>query len=229
MKARLIETAELCPEVRQFVFEAVDTDGFAFTPGQFVSLVHQFEGREVTRAYSIASAPDRNRFELCLNRVKEGVFSPWLFAMNPGDTVNMQGPLGYFVLRNPARDALFVATGTGIAPIRSILQANLAGPRTAQITLLFGARYPASILYRGEFDTMAALWPGFRFWPTVTRPDDTWQGRTGRVQQHLLEAIGDRRDIDVYICGLREMVDDVRAVLKCVGFDRKQIIVEKYD
>jgi CDP-4-dehydro-6-deoxyglucose reductase len=84
-------------------------------------------------------------------------------------------------------------------------------------------------LYRAEFDTMACLWPGFRFWPTVTRPDELWSGRTGRVQQHLLEAIGSRRDIDVYICGLREMVDDVRAVLKCAGFDRKQIIVEKYD
>lgn len=215
--------------MRQFVFEAVGVDRFAFTPGQFISFVHEFEGREVTRAYSIASAPDGNRFELCLNRVKEGVFSPWLFAMNPGDTVEMTGPLGYFVLRNPTRDALFVATGTGIAPIRSILQANLTEPRPAQITLLFGARYPASILYRAEFETLACLWPGFRFWPTVTRPDSTWKGRTGRVQQHLLEAIGDRRDIDVYICGLREMVDDVRTVLKCVGFERKQIIVEKYD
>lgn len=215
--------------MRQFVFEAVDTDRFEFTPGQFVSLVHQLEGREITRAYSIASAPQGSRFELCLNRVKEGVFSPWLFAMNPGDTVDMTGPLGYFVLRNPARDSLFVATGTGIAPIRSILQANLSGPRPQRIALLFGARYPGSMLYRAEFDTMAALWPEFRFWPTVTRPDATWTGRTGRVQQHLLEAIGDRRDIDVYICGLREMVDDVRTVLKCVGFDRKQIIVEKYD
>ena len=215
--------------MRQFVFEATDTDRFAFTPGQFVSLVHQFEGREITRAYSIASAPDGHRFELCLNRVKEGVFSPWLFAMNPGDTVNMTGPLGYFVLRDPSRDALFVATGTGIAPIRSILQANLSGPRPAQITVLFGARYPASILYRAEFETMAALLPGFRFWPTVTRPDAAWTGRTGRVQQHLLQAIGDRRDMDVYICGLREMVDDVRAQLKAIGLDRKRIIYEKYD
>jgi ferredoxin-NADP reductase len=215
--------------VRQFVFEAAGTESFAFTPGQFVSLVHQFDGLEVTRAYSIASAPGGNRFELCLNRVKEGVFSPWLFAMNPGDTVDMAGPLGYFVLRNPARDALFVATGTGIAPVRSILRANLAEPRPAQATLLFGARYPASLLYRAEFDAMAATQPAFRFWPTVSRPDASWTGRTGRVQQHLLEAIGDRRDIDVYICGLREMVDDVRTILKSVGFDRKQIIVEKYD
>ncbi len=215
--------------MRQFVFEAAGTESFAFTPGQFVSLVHQFDGLEVTRAYSIASAPGGNRFELCLNRVKEGVFSPWLFAMNPGDTVDMAGPLGYFVLRNPARDALFVATGTGIAPVRSILRANLAEPRPAQATLLFGARYPASLLYRAEFDAMAATQPAFRFWPTVSRPDASWTGRTGRVQQHLLEAIGDRRDIDVYICGLREMVDDVRTILKSVGFDRKQIIVEKYD
>jgi NAD(P)H-flavin reductase len=152
-----------------------------------------------------------------------------MFALQPGDTIEMKGPLGYFVLRNPARDSLFVATGTGIAPIRSILQSSLPHPPAAQLTLLFGARYPGTVLYRAEFETLAALWPGFRFWPTVTRPDATWTGRTGRIQQHLLEAIGDRRDIDVYICGLKEMVDDVRAVLKCVGFDRKQIIVEKYD
>jgi len=215
--------------VRQFVFEAVDIEQFAFTPGQFVSLVHTFEGREITRAYSIASAPDGKRFELCLNRVKEGVMSPWLFEMHPGDEVTLSAPLGYFVLRNPGRDALFVATGTGIAPIRSILQANFNSARPAQLTLLFGVRYPGGILYRAEFETMACLWSGFRFWPTVTRPDEKWMGRTGRVQQHLLEAIGDRRDIDVYICGLREMVDDVRTVLKCVGLDRKQIIVEKYD
>ena len=63
----------------------------------------------------------------------------------------------------------------------------------------------------------------------MTRPELSWQGRTGRVQQHLGEAIGDRRDIEVYICGLREMVDDVRARLKAMGFERKHIIYEKYD
>ena len=63
----------------------------------------------------------------------------------------------------------------------------------------------------------------------TSRPEPSWIGRTGHVQQHLLEAVGDRRDMDVYVCGLKAMVDDVRAQLKGMGFDRKQIIYEKYD
>ncbi|MBV9442256.1 MAG: oxidoreductase, partial [Acidobacteriaceae bacterium] len=70
--------------------------------------------------------------------------------------------------------------------------------------------------------------------PTLTRPAETWNGRTGRVLAHLdevlaLETPEDLSTIDVYICGLREMVDDVRKELKARGLDRKQIIYEKYD
>jgi len=233
MKARLIETAELCPEVRQFVFEAVSADRFAFTPGQFVSLVHEFEGREVTRAYSIASAPDGNRFELCLNRVKEGVFSPWLFAMNPGDTVNMAGPLGYFVLRNPARDALFVATGTGIAPIRGIVHWLFEKPernRDHEYWLVFGTRYEHSIYYRGEFEQIERENPNFHYVPTLSRGSDDWPGRRGYVQDHVREIVAGRADVQAYICGLHQMVDANRKLLKEeLGWDRKQIVFERYD
>jgi len=80
---------------------------------------------------------------------------------------------------------------------------------------------------------MALRNPNFRFWPTLTRPDAGWKGRQGRVQAHLAAAIGatgkKSGDLDVYLCGLKEMVDDVRALLKSQGFDRKQIFYEKYD
>jgi CDP-4-dehydro-6-deoxyglucose reductase len=98
-----------------------------------------------------------------------------------------------------------------------------------RITLLMGSRHPHGLMYREELDQLAQTYSHFSFVPTVTRPDDSWSGRTGRVQAHLDEVLGDRRDIDVYICGLKEMVDDVRSLLKQKGFDRKQIIYEKYD
>ena len=79
-------------------------------------------GRPVTRAYSIASAPQDNRFELCLNRVEDGVFSPFLFSLLPGDEVPMAGPLGYFLPHEPFRNSVLIATGTGIAPFRSYLR-----------------------------------------------------------------------------------------------------------
>ena len=229
MQAKLIEWVEIAPGVRHFVFEAPQAARLAFIPGQFVSLSSGVGGKTITRAYSIASEPsEENRFELCLNRVDQGAFSPHLFDLAPGDTVAMQPPLGTFVLREPLRDSLLVATGTGIAPFRSMLRATLAAGGPA-FTLLFGVRYESHLLYRREFEEMAGRFPQFRFWPTLTQPGPGWKGRAGRVQAHLEEAVGGRKDIDIYLCGLEPMVDGVRRILKDMGFDRKQIRHEKYD
>ena len=65
--------------------------------------------------------------------------------------------------------------------------------------------------------------------PTLTRPSREWTGLAGRVHPHLIEVLGERRDVDIYICGLREMVDELRAKLKELGVDRKRLIYEKYD
>lgn len=228
MKAKLVQWTELAPEVRHFEFSVTDAVEFQFVPGQFVSVIKTLGGKEITRAYSIASAPDGDRFALCLNRIPEGALSPYLFALEPGDEIEIGPPLGYFTLRNPDRDALFIATGTGVAPFRSILRQHLPLEQT-DIKLLMGARYPHGLLYHDELKELSERYHRFRFLPTVTRPDETWAGRTGRVHAHLEEALGDRSSLDVYICGLKEMVDEVRATLKAKDFDRKQIIYEKYD
>lgn len=229
LKARLIESHEIAHEVKHFTFEVPELDQLPYTPGQFVSLTGMFEGREITRAYSTASAPNGNRFELCLNRVEDGLFSPQLFDMGPGDTIEMTGPLGYFTWREPIRDSVLVATGTGIAPFRGMLKWYFESGGDRQVTLLFGVRFERSLLYRNEFEQMAERYSNFQFWPTLSRPPETWTGRTGHVQKHALEAVGERRDLHVYICGMKAMVDDLRQQLKAQGFDRKQIIFEKYD
>jgi CDP-4-dehydro-6-deoxyglucose reductase len=202
---------------------------FYFIPGQFVSFTEVVNDKKITRPYSIASAPGGNRFEICLNLVQLGLFSPFLFSLEPGSAAEVSAPLGYFVLRDPGREAVMVATGTGVTPFRSMLQAYLGQGDPHAITLVFGARYERGLLYRAEFEKLELGHANFRFWPVLSRPPETWQGRTGHVQPHVLEAIGERRDLDVYVCGLKLMVDDVRAILKARGFDRKQIIYEKYD
>jgi ferredoxin-NADP reductase len=229
MQARLIRSVELAEGVNHFVFEAVGMERLEFIPGQFVSFEAEIEGKQITRAYSIASAPtEHNRFELCLNRVEGGRLSPHLFAMQPGDVIAMSAPLGTFTMRSPARDSILIATGTGVAPFRSILRAFL--PHGAPgFTLLFGIRYEAHILYRVEFEDLEVRYPQFQFWPTLSRAGEGWTGRRGHVQAHLQEAIAGRTDVDFYLCGLKEMVDDVRGTLKEMGFERKQIRYEKYD
>ncbi len=229
MKARLLEWRALSPEVRHFLFDVPEQEYLTFQPGQFLSFTAEFEGRNITRAYSIASPPHINRFELCLNRVEEGRFSPYLFRLQPGDEVDMKGPYGTFVFRPVITDTLMIGTGTGVAPFRSMLMAQLPHDSTHQFDLILGVRHEHGILYRSDFEELAQHHANFRFDPTLTRPEPNWTGLTGRVQSHTLKALGDRRDVDVYICGMKEMVDDVRKLLKEEGLERKRIIVEKYD
>ena len=229
MKATLVESYELAPLVRHFTFAVPEAEQLHFKAGQFVSFHEVLGGKKITRPYSIASLPNGNRFELCLNLAQEGIFSHFLFGMKPGDSVEMGAPLGFFVVRNPTKEAVFIATGTGIAPFRAMAPDYLSHPQAGQLSLIFGVRYESSVYYRAEFEELARTHPNFTFWPTLSRAEPSWTGRTGHVQIHLLEAIGDRRDLDVYVCGMKAMVDDVRAILKALGFDRKQIIFEKYD
>ena len=229
MRARLVESRDIAPAVRHFVFEVPELSTFSFTPGQWISLTSVIEGKEITRAYSLASEPaSGNRFELCLNRVGGGHLSPLLFALQPGDEIEMKAPMGTFVLREPQADSVFIATGTGVAPFRAMLRTFLREDGPAY-TLLMGVRHEADLLYQHEFENLEGQNSRFHFLPTVSRPSAEWTGRRGRVQAHLDEALRDRRDVDVYLCGLRAMVDDLRTILKGMGFDRKQIRYEKYD
>ncbi|HNY41767.1 MAG TPA: FAD-binding oxidoreductase [Bryobacteraceae bacterium] len=229
MKATLVETREIAPEVRHFVFEVADAPALNFTPGQWVSITELVKDKKVTRAYSLASAPSGNRFELCLNRVKEGLFSPWLFRLEPGESLTMKGPLGSFTPRQPFSDSVLIATGTGVAPFRSFLQSDSVRQPDSEVTLLLGARYEESLLYRTEFEQLEASRPSFRFLPTLTRPGAGWTGLTGRVQAHLDKVFAGRTDLDVYVCGLRAMVDEVRSLLAARGFEKSRIRFEKYD
>ncbi len=233
--ARLERKTCISESAQCFHFDFVidELESFPFIAGQFVSTVADDpNGKHQTRAYSIASAAKANRFDLCVNRVEGGFFSNHLADLTdlpPGGSVKVHGPHGHFVLRPAITDSIFIATGTGIAPFRAMAPGYLSHPHARQLTLLFGVRHERTIYYRDDFDALAGTYPNFRFWPTLSRTESSWAGRTGHVQAHLLEAIGDRRDLDVYICGLKAMVDDVRAILKGLGFDRKQIIFEKYD
>ena len=229
-RARLARVETLTDTTKHFEFEVLGPKPFSFTAGQFLSLYLQRDGGEDNRAYSIASAPrDANRFDLCLNRVPGGFFSNYLCDLTTGTTVEFEGPFGFFVLRQPPRHSFFIATGTGIAPIRGMLHELFARGTERNVWLLFGVRYPNTILYRDEFEAFAARHPNFHFLPTLSRAPAEWTGLRGHVQEHLEPLLAQHPGLDAYICGLKAMVDDVRQRFKARGFDRKQIRYEKYD
>ena len=243
----------------EFVIDGLES--FSFAPGQFVSAVaHDQNGKQQTRAYSIASAARENRFELCVNRVENGFFSNHLADLPDlpvGGSVQLHGPHGHFVLQEPITDSIFVATGTGIAPMRAYAQWLFPenGEDRSQgkdIWLVYGTRYETDMYYHQEFEALAARKPNFHYLATLSRAQDSWTGLRGYVQDHVARIVEERAarlgltlpqppadpaipakdlrfDIYAYICGLNNMVSGVRELLTQYGWHRKQIVFERYD
>lgn len=233
--ARLRRTIWLSEQTKHLEFDVEGVDSFSFIPGQFVSIKQpKADGKEHTRAYSIASAPAPTpTFDLCLNRVENGFLSNWLCDLEEGATVKFHGPHGLFTLREPRKNAVFVATGTGIAPIRGMLHWLFEKPernRAHEYWLVFGTRYEQNLYYRDVFQQIASENPNFHYVPTLSRCGEEWAGCRGYVQDHVREIVAGRSDMQAYICGLHLMVDAVRKLLKEeLGWDRKQIVFERYD
>jgi ferredoxin-NADP reductase len=232
--ARLVGSASLSELTKHLEFEMPGEKRFGFVAGQWLSFKQiKPDGEELTRAYSIASPPGGDgRFAFCLNRVQDGFMSNFLCDMKEGDEIRCQGPFGDFILRPPMRDTVFIATGTGIAPFRSMLHWLLADEsrhQGKQFWLLFGNRYEKDIYYHNEFQRLADQYSNFHYLPTLSRGGAEWLGLRGYVQQHVSEIVQSRTDMHAYICGLDKMVKVNRELLKSMGWDRKSIRYEKYD
>lgn len=232
--ARLVGSSNLSEITKHLDFHMEGSSRFGFVPGQWLSLKHtKSDGEEITRAYSIASAPSENgHFALCLNRVQDGYMSNFLCDMKEGEELACQGPFGDFILRPPMRDTIFIATGTGIAPFRSMLHwlfADAARHQNKQIWLVYGNRTEEDIYYHAEFLQFARDHENFHYLPTLSRGNSNWPGLRGYVQEHVPGIVQGRTDMHAYVCGLEKMIKANRDLLKSLGWDRKDIRYEKYD
>jgi len=195
--ARLLQKACISESAQCYHLEFVleDMESFDFAAGQFISAVApDHRGKMQTRAYSIASAASSNKFDMCVNRVEGGFFSNFLVDLPEGQTVQIHGPHGNFTLRNPLTDSIFVATGTGIAPMRAFTQWFFpeSGPHAGQdrsegrqIWLVYGTRYESELYYRDYFDRIAAEHPNFQYITSLSRAHEEWPGLRGYVQEHV--------------------------------------------
>lgn len=217
--ARVGRVVDLTHDVRQIDLDLIDPPSIEFTAGQFVSFSVEKEGLPfpLTRPYSIASSPTRaGTIELLLNLVPGGPGSTYLFSLRPGDQVQCSGPAGTFVLRDyPDRRLLFVATGTGIAPMRSMIRARLPSP--TPVVLLWGLRSERDLYYQEEFAALAAQHPEFTFATTLSQPSGAWTGETGRVQHLVDRHLATVDDLAVYVCGNSGMIASVVALIKARG------------
>jgi NAD(P)H-flavin reductase len=221
----VLANRSLTPEVHELRLRPDDPEGERFRAGQHIWI--EIDG-ETRRPYSIASPPSRHdELLLCFNRIPYGEASNYLAERGAGSRVAYTGPVGSFVVEGEsARDLLFIATGTGISPIRSMILDLLERRVTRRIDLLFGTRRVEDLLYPEEFHHLASHFANFRYHPTLSRPTDaTWSGLRGRVTAVLpdlfpLPALDER---EAYVCGRPEMIRDVRELLLRLGVPAERI------
>lgn len=226
----LTKIDEFSDSVRNFHFEFQEKPRFDFIPGQFVIVEVPKDGEKpVKKPYSISSPPYwKDKIELCIKRVDGGYVSNWFFQLKVGDRIEFTGPKGVFKIKEPIPDHLiFAATGSGIAPLRAQFHELLHQGYTGRISLVFGNRYEDEILYEEELKSLAKKYPNFEYIPVISRPKE-WQGEKGYVQDIIRKNFSNPEGIEVYICGLIPMVNDLKACLLEVGYAKEAIHFEKW-
>jgi NAD(P)H-flavin reductase len=221
-----IET--LTPTVKVFRLAVEPGADFSFVAGQYVMVDVMKDGAVVHKPYSIASPPYQNEIDLCIKYVEGGYVSTYFHnQVRVGDALTMHEAMGNFVDRGGPRERVYVGTGTGIAPIRSMVldlyHSGFEGP----ITVYLGVRYEDELLYEVDWKRLQFEHHTFRFIPVVSRPK-IWTGRTGWVQDALKDTLQDPTSKEVYVCGLVPMVKAVKPLLIELGVPRQQIHTEKY-
>ena len=224
--------AAISPSVRVLRLEPRLKEGeeaLRWVPGQFVDLMVPTQGLAQKRSYSISSA---DVLEVAVTRVEGGKTSVALHEMPLGTTMDLVGPRGSFT-RERTRDeaALWIGTGTGVAPLRAMVQEELRrGDEGPPVALLFGARTERDLLWGEELMALSARHPRFRYEPTLSKGATDWVGRRGWVQAHVVELMRELPGARVYLCGLREMIDAVAAVLEReIPATQGRVHIEEYD
>jgi NAD(P)H-flavin reductase len=220
-RATVCRVRDLTHDVREIDLRLAEPSQITFKAGQFLSFeVGQDEKkRTIIRPYSIASPPSQvDVVTLLFNLVPGGPGSTYLFGLKEGDEAHFKGPAGNFYLRNDlARDHLFVATGTGIAPIRSMLLNLFEREASGAVTLYWSLRSRRDLYYQDELEAWARTHLKFSFTTTLSRPENGWSGERGRVTPLVEKRIASVQNLAVYLCGNSGMLDDVTALIRKKG------------
>lgn len=232
--ATIIKIEEASPTTRRFWLKVDPEISKNFRPGQFITLdlpIHE-KRQKRWRSYSIANSPnDEGLLELVIVLLEDGAGTTYLFEQaKVGTEISYKGPLGVFTLpKELPQELVFLCTGTGIAPFRSMLQHIIAeGSHFPPAHLIFGTRYATGILYREEWEKMAQEKEQFTFSAALSREDHPYfpKGYIHSIYHQEYKEVNPDRHF--YICGWSQMVDEAVANLKSLGYEERQIHFELY-
>lgn len=225
LDATVVATYPLTPQVQQLV---VRVPGHTFThdAGQHVSVRYDDEEGPQYRPYSPVNTPGSDTLIFAVKRYDEGTCSVWLHERTPGDEISLLPPSGNLRLRNPERDVAFLATGTGVTPMLAML-ATYAKVGTGRAVLLFGERAQVDLMYRATLDHLAASHSNLSVRYVLS--DESWNGPSGYVQDHLSFIFDNLEAPHAYVCGVPKMVVETRAALEKRGLPPDSIFSEGWE
>lgn len=235
-RTQVQKIVQLTPEIKGVRLKIVDSEeGITFKPGQYIQLqVPEYElcPESEYRAYSISScASDCDAIDLVITKVQGGACSTYVHDyLKEGEELTINGPYGDFFLRDSDKEMFLIATGSGLAPIKSILHQMERQKIQRKATLFFGARTRKDLFYYDELREFEMTIPNFNYVPTLSRAtdEDEWDGERGRVTDLIDKYIPENADIEAYICGSPAVVESCEELLKKKGIPEDRIFYDKF-
>ena len=228
---RIRDVAPATPRARLVRID-LGKQAFDYTAGQAVLVGNH--GGEAKRPYSIASAPEDARREAAIELlvgIRDSGEPGDRLTLEPGAEVDVDGPLGSFTFPESVAEPniVFIAGGTGIAPLRAMLRHALARrPAPPRVGLLYSARTPDEFAFADEFRALAAG-GAIEFRQTVTRDTgNAWAGARGRIDREALQPLVHGPDTLCFICGPRALVDDMPKLLVDMGIPEINVRIEEW-
>jgi NAD(P)H-flavin reductase len=224
--AMILKNEHIAKETRG-VLARVENENFLFSPGQFLSVKIQ---ERIFRAYSIASAPSSlPEFSLCIKILQNGMGSQYIDSLSEGDKIVFRGPFGHFGIKQPEKKTLCIATGTGIAPMKSIFESQLNATQKKDLELLFGVREEEHASYLEDFQKAQQEHSFFSFTLCVSRPPFEGEFFVGRVTDFLRKQSKDFfSGKEILVCGNPPMVKEVKEILEEKEVEKQNIVSESF-
>ena len=230
------EILDLTYDIKQFRLELVEPETMDYIPGQYVQLlapVYEKSSEEVYRAYSISSDPsNRSVIELIIRLMPNGICTTYCFDyLKVGDEVKINGPYGDFRLTETDRPIVFIAGGSGMAPIKCILHHMKNSNNSRKAVYYFGANKINDLFLTDLMRDFESTLPDFRFVPAVAAPSETenWTGEAGLVTEVVQRDVKNAPDCEAYLCGSPGMIDASIKVLKELGMNDDRIFFDKFE
>jgi CDP-4-dehydro-6-deoxyglucose reductase, E3 len=198
---------KLTDDIIKVILRLPPNSNFNFNSGQYLNIIKG----NLTRSYSIANSSDhKNQLEFFIKKYTNGLMSEYFFKeAKINDLLRLEGPLGTFFLRDSTfKNIIFLATGTGIAPIKSILEGLEKSHEQYQnknLWVFVGARYKEDLFWKPNLDKL-----NINYIPVLSRQDNDWNGAEGYVQDIVLNQQIDIENSQVYACGSNAMINSAK-------------------